>query len=290
MAAKKIRLSPNKAKWAGQFKPPILKGGKLPQPVAIEARYNAALQKLVKQMTKETRREVEKLFTSPVAVESHVTTAASIASQSRILMNALQSKFSKMFTDAARFLAESMVMQSAKASSVAVASSLKELSGGLTIKTDTLKSGPVNDILKASVAENVGLIKSIPGQYLDNVRGAVMRSITSGNGLQDLVPYLAQQEGVTERRAKNIALDQTRKAYQAMNNERMKAAGVTSFEWVHSFGGQKPRQHHVDMNGNIYRYDDPPVIDPKTGERGLPGQLPNCRCTTRPVLNFGDQD
>jgi SPP1 gp7 family putative phage head morphogenesis protein len=203
-------------------------------------------------------------------------------------MNALQSKFSKMFADLARPLAESMVFQSAKASSVAVSSSLKELSGGLTIKADTLKSGPVSDILKASVAENVGLIKSIPANYLDNVRGAVMRSITSGNGLQDLVPFLERQEGVTKRRAENIALDQTRKAYQSINDERMKAAGVQEYEWVHSGGGQKPRPHHVEMSGNIYRYDDPPVIDPNTGERGTPGQVPNCRCTSRPVLRFGD--
>jgi hypothetical protein len=35
------------------------------------------------------------------------------------------------------------------------------------------------------VTENVGLIKSIPTQYLGGVQGAVMRSITTGNGMQD---------------------------------------------------------------------------------------------------------
>lgn len=291
MPARKVRLSNKKAKWAGQFKPPILKGGKLPQPVAIEARYNAQLQKLVDQMTKIAKREVVKLFESPVAVESHVITEdASIASQSRILMSALAKQFEALFWDAAKFLSEGMVKQTAKASEVALGKSLKELSGGLKIKTDTLKSGPVNEIAKASVAENVSLIRSIPEQYLKNVEGAVMRSITSGNGLQDLIPALEQQEGVTKRRAQIIARDQTKKVYAGLNHGRMRQAGIKKFEWIHSNGGQKPRQHHVEMNGNIYSFDDPPVIDPKTGERGLPAQLPNCSCSARPILDFGDED
>lgn len=291
MPARKLRLSNKKAKWAGQFKPPILKGGKLPQPVAIEARYNAQLQKLVDEMTKIAKREIVKLFESPVAVESHVITEdASIASQSRILMSALAKQFEALFWDAAKFLSEGMVKQTAKASEVALGKSLKELSGGLKIKTDTLKSGPVAEIAKASVAENVSLIRSIPEQYLKNVEGAVMRSITTGNGLQDLIPALEQQEGVTKCRAKNIALDQTRKAYAGINKGRMQGAGIKKYAWIHSGGGQKPRQHHIDMDGNIYSFDDPPVIDPKTGERGIPGQLPNCRCQMRPVLDFGDDD
>ena len=47
------------------------------------------------------------------------------------------------------------------------------------------------------MTENVGLIKSIPAQYLNGVQGAVMRSITTGNGMQDLVPYLQKHKGIT---------------------------------------------------------------------------------------------
>ena len=287
--ARKVRLSPRKAQWADRVKPPTLKGPSLGSPTAIEARYQAELRKLTRRMMDEVEREVRALFAGPVAVESHVTTDASIASQSRILVNALQSKFAVIFRDASRPLAERMVGQAAKASAARLGQSLKELSGGVSIRTDILKSGPVAEIVKASIADNVGLIKSIPAQYLDDVRGAVMRSITSGNGLADLVPYLERERGVTERRARNIALDQTRKAYQSINAERMKAAGIKKFEWIHSGGGQKPRPLHVRMSGNVYSYDDLPVIDERTGERGIPGQAPNCRCTARPVLEF-DED
>ena len=267
------------------------KAGKtLPAPVGIGTRYNAEMQALVSEMLRETEREVRKLFESPVAVESHVMTDASISSQARILINALQTTFSLKFAQRSKPLAERMVSQATAASATAVKRSLKSLSAGMALPTASLKTGPLAEIIKASVAENVGLIRSIPEKYLDNVRGAVMRSITTGNGLQDLVPFMEKQAGQTKRSAKNTALDQTRKAYQSMNAERMKAAGVKSFEWIHSGGGQKPRPDHVAMSGNVYRYDDLPVIDERTGERGIPGQAPNCRCTSRPVLDFGDDE
>lgn len=267
--------------------PKVMKGAVLRPSAGAEARYNAELQRLIAKMTRETERQVTALFKSPVAVESHVTTDASIASQSRILMNALQSQFVLMFRNAARGLSEQMVNEVQTNSATGLQRSLKEISANVTLKSDILKRGPVGDITKAAINENVGLIKSIPEQYLGKVRRAVMTSITTGNGLQDLQPFMEKQKGITQRHARNMALDQTRKTYNAINKGRMQNAGVGKFEWIHTGGSQKPRQDHIEMSGNVYSFDDLPVIDERTGERGIPGQAPNCRCTMRPVLDFG---
>ena len=37
------------------------------------------------------------------------------------------------------------------------------------------------------------------------------------------------------------------------------------------------------MNGYVFPIDFPPIIDRKTGERGYPGQLINCKCHMEPV-------
>ena len=71
--------------------------------------------------------------------------------------------------------------------------------------------------------------------------------------------------------------------------------GFTHFEWIHSGGSQQPRSYHMrahpsGLNHGIFRIDEPPVIDPNTGTRGFPGDLPNCRCTMRPVLKFEDEE
>jgi SPP1 gp7 family putative phage head morphogenesis protein len=286
---RKVKPSPRRASKAERSGASIVKGGALRLPPTAAARYNRQLQKLIGEMYRATHAELTKLFTSPVAVESHVATDASIASQSRILTNALIDRFSVLFARAAKGISESMIDEVQTNSATGLRNSLRDIAGNVTLKTDVLTSGPVADTITASVAENVSLIKSIPQKFLEGVQGAVMRSITSGNGLADLDPYLKDQKGITERRARNIALDQTRKAYNAINKSRMQGLGVSKFEWIHTGGSQKPRQDHIDMSGEIYSFDDPPVIDQRTGERGIPGQAPNCRCTMRPILDFGEE-
>ena len=71
----------------------------------------------------------------------------------------------------------------------------------------------------------------------------------------------------------------------------MQGLGVKKFKWLHSMGGKEPRPLHKNvLNGNVYSFDDPPVIDERTGERGLPGVLINCRCRMLPVIEFKADD
>lgn len=278
-------LTKKRAAWAAkQRETPMFRGSKLMPSAAVSSRYVQALAALTAQMTAQVGREVRRLFQTDAA-SAHFGEDATISSQSRILLSALAAKFNDLFAKKSKGLAEQMVEGTAKASATALHSSLQQLSGGLSLKTKIMDSS-LENIYKASVAENVSLIKSIPAQYLQKVEGAVMRSITTGNGLQDLVPALEQYEGQTHRRARNIALDQTRKAYNAINRGRMEAIGVQKFQWHHSGGGAHPREDHVQMDGEIYSFDDPPVIDARTGERGIPGQAPNCRCVMSPVFDF----
>jgi len=286
--ARKIRLAPNKNAWAQQFKPPQVKGTPLYVSVAISARYYAKLKPLIDRMARETRDQLIALFTHPSFAEDGYTEDASIASQARILTNGLTDKFTKLFGGVAQQIATDTVQQTDDNSASTLKGSLKDLSGGVTFKTDFVSEG-VNDAITASIASNVDLIKRIPEAYMSDITGATMRAITLGNGLQDLKPYLSKKYQGTARQAELMCMDQVRKAYTSINTERMKSVGVSKFEWIHSGGSQHPREYHSHvLNGNVYDMDDPPVIDERTGEKGLPGQLPNCRCTMRPIVSFDD--
>lgn len=280
-------LTKRKQRWADQFKPDLLRGTALNPNIASADRYYQKLEKLVVQMSSEYTKAIEALFDTKHAKE-YFAQDITIAAQAKILTNALTKKFDDLFAAVSKPLAEQMASEADKTSSASLHMSLKQLSGGLSLPTTTLQ-GPLMDVLNATVTENVGLIKSIASQYLDGVQGAVMRSITSGNGLQDLVPFLEKHEGITKRRARFIAYDQTRKAFNNLNKGRMQAVGLKEYEWLHSGGSKQPRHDHIEMSGNVYRFDDPPVIDKKTGERGIPGQLPGCRCRMVPVISF-DED
>jgi SPP1 gp7 family putative phage head morphogenesis protein len=273
--------------WANAARKGIVKGKPLNPSAAIEQRYYLALRVLVDRMVADTEHELKNLFKTEHA-EEFFAQDASISSQARILTNALIKKYTDLFATLSKPMAERFAEESNKSSDLAVKSSLRQMSDDLTLSTKTITSGPLSDILNATVTENVGLIKSIPTQYLNGVQGAVMRSITTGNGMQDLVPFLQKHKGITLRRARTIAQDQSKKAFSGLSKARMQAIGVREYEWLHTSGSRHPRKLHIAMNGNIYRYDDPPIIDEKSGERGIPGQAINCACRMRPILNFGD--
>ncbi len=281
----KIQLTNKRKDWAAkQSEAPTFRGEVIQHSAANGVKHVTAISSLTAQMTAQVKREVMKLFNSDTA-DQHFGQDASIASQSRILMSSLSDRFNALFAKKAKPLSEGMVKDAEKASTTNLHSSLQKLSGGMSLKT-SLSNAPLQNITKAAVAESTSLIKSIASEYLRNVEGAVLRSITSGNGLQDLVPALEQYEGQTHRRAKNIALDQTRKTYNAINRGRMEAIGIKKFMWHHSGGGAHPRQDHKEMDGTVYSFDNLPVIDQRTGERGIPGQAINCRCTMSPVFDF----
>lgn len=274
-------LTIRKQKWASTFKPEVIKGKPLNPNAASEMRYYDRLAKLIERMTAEVEKELKSLFADH---SEYFAQDANIASQARIVTNGLNKKFNDLFASLSRPIADQVANEADKTSSATVHESIKQLSGGLSLPTTTLNA-ELNTILTATVAENVGLIKSISQKYLADVNGAVMRSITSGNGLQDLVPFLAKQKGITLRRARFIAMDQTRKAFNGLSRGRMQALGLRKAEWIHTGGSNHPRKSHIAMTGEIFDLGEG-LYDSEAEKKVLPGELPGCRCRFTPVITF----
>lgn len=277
----------------------VMRGAPLPIPAGVVDRYSKQLERITDRMTATTKSELVALFKrkdmqeyfaadSASAAFSFVAAMdASPASQLRMLTNRLRDEFQGLFASVAKPLADAMAKQANKASETATKLSLTKLSGGLKLSTDFL-TRDMDEFLKASVSTNVSLIKTIPEEFFADVQQQVLSSITSGKGLHDLTDYLENERGVQHRRAKNIAIDQTHKVYQGLNAERMKKVGVEFYEWIHSHAGIKPRPLHQSYHGRIFSFANPPVIDMASGERGIPGQAINCKCTMVPVMKFED--
>lgn len=294
----------------------MIKGAVLRPSARTQVLFAARWRELIEQMEKETKRELIALFRQPDAVvydaqDTDVITRqarelgllqeppapeaiamdASLAELAERLLNRVMAKFTIMFDNAAPRIVTPMIDDTLKNSETGLRMSLKEAS-----KEVTLKMTPrVAQMVDAGAAESTALIKSVPAKYIAQVQGDVMRSITTGNGLQDLIPALEKQNVKTLNWAANVARDQTRKVYNNVNKARMQDAGVNKFEWIHSGGSNKPRKYHLDhapagLNGGIFSFDDPPIIDESTGERGIPGQLPYCGCTMRPIIDLSNEE
>jgi SPP1 gp7 family putative phage head morphogenesis protein len=266
---------------------PDLKGGVLRPSAGVEQEYLQAILPLVRRMCDETRKALTAVF------EEHATDSAmdgNPSSQARITLAALLRKYEQMFNRVARKATKRMIQRTLKHSTVTLGMSLKDIAKDFTLKTDFLHTDRMQEVITAATTEATGLIKLIPQKYISDVQGQVMRSITAGQGLKDLVPYLNAKYDGNVKHAKWVAMDQTRKSYSNINAARLQAAGVKEFIWLHVGGSQEPRPLHIALSGQKFRFDDPPVIGVMYGVevRGKPGDLPRCRCLMRPVLNFGD--
>lgn len=294
---KKFKLSEKKEQWVGK-RDVNLQGIPLHYNISDQIDYYKDIKKLTDKMTEEVKRRITLLFSSNLSDDFFhnqkeiVAMDNSLSDKAKKLMNDLTFRFQKLFNDKAKKISEKMVNTAASTSSVNLKNSLEYLSGGLALKTDFIPH-PLKNIVKASINENVSLIKSIPQKYLSDISGSVMRSITTGNGLKDLIPAISKHSNQTKRRIKNLALDQTRKAYNVINKQRLISIGVKKFKWLHSGGGQHPRKSHIAMNGKVFSYDDLPIINKEQADKGyespqkgIPGQAINCGCTMNPVVSF----
>lgn len=216
---------------------------------------------------------------------------ASITSDARTRLNALREKWQVRFNDLARTAVNRMIERVDKNSLVTLNQSLKDVAEGLKIST-AYSDQRLKDVIQASTQEAAQLIKRIPEQYLDQVQGEVMRSITSGRGMQDLVPFFTKKYEGDVKWARHVAMDQMRKARASIDQVRLQKFGCEEYTWRHSGGSRYPRKEHIAMSGNVYRWDDPPVIDSRSGERGHPGTAVFCRCFAVPRFNFakGQED
>lgn len=199
----------------------------------------------------------------------------------RKAMKELASRWQGRFDEAAADMAEHFAKDVSERSDVAMKAALRK--AGFTVKFRP--TAAQRDILKATVNENVSLIKSIPAQYLTQVEGAVMRAAQVGGDLGKLTDELAAHHGVTRRRAANIARDQNNRAHAALKRERQLALGLDEEEWVHSAGGKHPRASHVKAGKDRVRYKIAEGwLDPADGVRCWPGSKIGCRCVGRTVI------
>ncbi len=297
----KLPLTNKRALWL-KNRDITLRGQALYYNAGLQNKYINQIKKLVKLMTNSTKFHLERLFKGENAEEFFDTQKemqavdtygmdASISSKAKILMNGLTRKFTQLFNSKSKFLSEKMINETLRVSKSSLHGSLQKLSGGLSLKTGIVTKG-LEEISTALIAENVSLIKSIPAQYFKDVTGSVMRSITEaeGTGIGGLITDLKKYEKITGRRAELIALDQTRKAYNTINKQKMTALGVKKFEWNHSGSSQKPRKSHEKINGHIFSFENLEAEQAALGvpenDRGLPGMPVYCRCTIIPVIDF----
>lgn len=235
----------------------------------IHARYRAELNRLLRSV----RNDVMEL------VKNHKHEIAMDAPTLPQLIDDLMVFWLKRLTELPQVIAREFVTSTASTYDKRFSAALRK--HGFTVNlqlTDYTRAA-----MKAAVGENVGLIKSIPTEYLAQVSKYTWSAVEGGFDLKTLTDNLEHAYHIGRNRAKLIAVDQANKVHSVMEQARRKELGIKKAIWRHSAAAKEPRQSHVKANGKVFDIDKGMLID---GEYILPGQKIRCGCTSRSVIEF----
>lgn len=160
---------------------------------------------------------------------------------------------------------------------------------GINILDDYYLGEFYREALKRWVDNNVNLISTIPKNLLGEMENIVMDGFLNGRTTAAVVKEIEKAYGISKRHARLIARDQLAKLNGELTRLQQTDAGVSEYIWSDS-GDVRVRDSHRHLNGKRFSWNDPPVVDARTGRRCHPGQDYQCRCVALPVFDLETLD
>lgn len=142
-----------------------------------------------------------------------------------------------------------------------------------------------NEIAKA-YTENVRgyVIIDFAQERIPEMRRKIQELVLKGYRTDKIQELLEKEYGIMSRKAKFLAQNETTIMLAEYKKVTYQEMGFDKFIWRTITDGRE-RELHKQLNGTVWRYDNPPIIDERTGNRGLPGQTYNCRCEAIPYMD-----
>lgn len=131
--------------------------------------------------------------------------------------------------------------------------------------------------MKENIQKNVVYITNIRDEYTHKIESIIYEGIKDGSSYKTIREQLEEQIGMSQRRAKFIAVDQSGTLFGQMTAQRHKNMGVMKFKWRTS-KDERVRDYHKVLEDKIFSYEDPPSV-------GLPGEDFHCRCIALPIFD-----
>lgn len=235
---------------------------------AIEAQFRTAIEKLIDEM----HRSLEWWITAAWNKKPpEMAQDESPAAMMRALMKKLTRKWDSKIDKAATELAKYYSTRMCDRVDGQLEKILKENGWAVEFKLTAQQ----NDVLQATIGQQVSLITKMSSTHLAEIEEIVMRGVQSGGDIGMVQEELRNRYAMTRRRAGLIARDQNNKANAEMLKVRQKSIGINQAIWVHSSAGHKPRPSHVKAGAEklIYDVDKGAYLD---GKWVWPGTEINC--------------
>lgn len=147
-----------------------------------------------------------------------------------------------------------------------------------SLKSITKMRNEVQSLIMNGWHEN-NVKKLIGSKYYKEIEKSV--KLPKNVNKADLKLIIKKQQLQAKKKAEFIAHNETSRLLAQIKKQLYTQMGFTEFIWKTTLDGRERLEHH-NLNNRIFRFDSPPIIDERTGERGLPGETYNCRCTLIP--------
>lgn len=147
---------------------------------------------------------------------------------------------------------------------------------------------PTKSIVSSGAVEswrtkNIGLIKSLAGKQIEEIRDVLTSAQDNALRVEDLRAKIQERFDVTKSKADLLARDQTLKLNGQITQERQQASGITHYVWTTS-NDERVRPAHEKLDGTTQSWISPPEVS-EDGRHEHPGGDYQCRCTADPILD-----
>lgn len=146
-----------------------------------------------------------------------------------------------------------------------------------------IESTPVGHAMQILISEQVEEIKSIPLEAAHRVFELATQAHTTGRRSSELAEQIYETQDITFGRAKMLARSAVSTASSTLVESRARYVGSPGYFWRTSKDSDV-RKDHSELNGTFHTWDNPPIVDKRTGFRSHPGCNANCRCWPQVVL------
>lgn len=138
-------------------------------------------------------------------------------------------------------------------------------------------------------------VKNWKAKEITVMRRDVLEMVQNGARTDTIKKYFQTRWGIAERKAEFLARNESGIASSVLKATHYQDMGCTHFKWLRSTSKEK-RELHLEYaketgnqygigGTNIFAFDNPPIIDERTGQRGLPQETYNCSCNLVGIKN-----
>ena len=135
-------------------------------------------------------------------------------------------------------------------------------------------------------------IKNFTEEQIVSLRKSLQPKVLAGVRYEQTAKMIQESYGVTAKKAKFLARQETALLMTKMKETRYTDAGVHQYKWrcVTGTDAHPVRPSHKVLDGQVFRWDDPPVTTApdEPARRNNPGQDYNCRCAAIPIVTLSE--